>query len=182
MRRAASLPGSEAASLRTRRSASQIASPTHKFWQGDRHLLKNYTQKWPKTLVKTLSDVLLSSYLRTFLWLTYKFILKFSGDMKEPLHHMPTTHDKGLSYVLHSVEWDLSLVPNQAKAPQTGSKMTFSKKQGSNGLCADSTARREYSFNSKSSCSVSLSSYYKDLSNPVNIRSLNQRQVIQLWV
>ena len=143
---------------------------------------QNYTQKWPKTLVKTLSDVLLSSYLRTFLWLIYKFILKFSGDMKEPLHHMPTTHDKGLSYVLHRVEWDLSLVPNQAKAPQTGSKMTFSKKQGSNGLCADSTARREYSFNSKSSCSVSLSSYYKDLSNPVNIRSLNQRQVIQLWV
>ena len=181
MRRAASPPGSEAASLRTWRSASQIASPTHKFWQGDQHLL-NYTQKLPKTLVKTLSDVLFSSYLRTFLWLTYKFILKFLGDMKEPLHHMPTTHDKGLSYLLHHVLNEICrLCQTRQRHPRQAVKWHF-QRNGSNGLCADSTARREYSFNSKSSCSVNLSSYYEDLSNPVNIRSLNQRQVIQLWV
>ena len=64
---------------------------------------QNYTQKLPKTLVKTSSDILLPSYLRTFLWLTYKFILKFFGDMKEPLYHMLTTHDEGLPYLLHRV-------------------------------------------------------------------------------
>ena len=64
---------------------------------------QNYTHKLPKTLVKTLSDVILSSYLRTFLWLTYKFILKFLGDVKEPLPHVLTTHGKGLSYLLHGL-------------------------------------------------------------------------------